>query len=303
MYREPTRPGKPLSVIQAEQRNMAQLKNLGLPWVFIEPTRLHKVRVPHKGRKFKHQETFENLGAGDLAFLGNANVEMDEEDIKTLLASVNMENDYTRDIDSAPTSERPKKPLTPPLVLSKSISNNVLQTTSREMPASEDEDLMSGRDKGAAIDLFDQLSDDNDNEEKGSKSSSRELGQEDAKKIIMDNLTQAREKLQAEESLQIRAFGFADIPKENEQADKEIITPGKRKLRNFVDSISQIPKQPTAINEAHEKLKTKFDETQDKLKHCEGIPRFLAYLEENNQPIPDVFKNIKPAKRAKSNIK
>ncbi|EAX97921.1 hypothetical protein TVAG_032930 [Trichomonas vaginalis G3] len=303
MYREPTRPGKPLSVLQAEQRNWAQLKNFGLPWVFIEPTRIHKVRIPHKGKKYKNQETFENLGAGDLAFLGNANVEMNEDDIKTLLQSVNMENDYERDIDTAPTSQRSRKVTTPPLLLSKSISNNILQTSSPKGPATDDEDLMSGRDQGNSNNIFDDFDDDKEEGDSKSEASSRELAQEDAKKIIMENLTKAREQQQAEESLGIKAFSFASIPKESEQAKDEIITPGKRKLKNFVDSISTISKEPTAINEAHQKLKPKFDETQDRLKQCEGVPRFLAYLEENHQPIPDVFKNITPAKQSKSSVK
>ena len=114
MFQEPTKPAKPLSVIQAEQRAMSQLKNLNVPWVFIQPTRIKKVKVPKPKRRYKNQETFERLGADDLAFLGNANVDLSDEDIKTLLRSVqNNEIDFNSPQTSKTATPR-KSALTPP---------------------------------------------------------------------------------------------------------------------------------------------------------------------------------------------
>ena len=332
MFQEPTKPAKPLSVVQAEQRTLSQLKNLGVPWVFIQPTRIKKVKVPKQKRRYRNQETFEKLGADDLAFLGNANVDLSEDDIKTLLQSV--QNDDI-DFNSPEISKTPsprKSALTPPEKETKipsPINSNRYQTkiislTDDEMD--DDEELFSAR--GESFDTASNLFGEDPDLSIPQTNTSRQKSiinneTQTMKNLIMQNLTKKREEeVRNKDETKIKPFVLitpddkgsiyvnhnSESKSPDSQRDDEFenaydIPSGRKKLLNLMDNISSVGKEPSLLQQAEMRLKPQFDETREKLQYSVGAARFRQFCEETYGKAPDILADLDLSKaKAKSSL-
>ena len=332
MFQEPTKPAKPLSVVQAEQRTLSQLKNLGVPWVFIQPTRIKKVKVPKQKRRYKNQETFEKLGADDLAFLGNANVDLTEDDIKTLLQSVQNDDIDFNSAESSKTTTPRKSARTPPEKETKipsPINSNRPKIISLTDDEIEDEDeLFSAR--GSSDDIGADLFGEDPKFSVRQSNTSRQKTvayneQQTMKNLIMQNLTKKREDEERnKDETKIKPFVLItpddcgsvfdnhnnnnNSSFDNNNGDDEFqnvydIPTGRKKLLNLMDNISSVGREPSVLQQAEMKLKPQFDETREKLQYSVGAARFRQFCEETYGKAPDVLADLDLSKaKAKSSL-
>ena len=77
--------------LQAELRKEQNLKYMGLPWVFVQPTRLKSVKIPHSKNNNK-QKTFNDGDDGLFSFLGNTDIPFSEEEIQLMKRSMQKHN-------------------------------------------------------------------------------------------------------------------------------------------------------------------------------------------------------------------
>ena len=319
MYQEPTRPAKPLSVIQAEQRNLSNLKNLGVPWVFIQPTRIKKVKIPQNRKRCKNHETFERLGADDLAFLGNAGIELSEAEIKTMVKSYKGTDEdiyasqssdlltksssaFASDDENFVIDETPKQE--PKEDLNKILVNVIKPQVTPEND--DDYGLFSGREeKDNTPDIFMEDVKLKVTESRGNLVLIQEDRSEIVKNIIMDNLKQANDK-KAKETKNLKFFSFEENNAGNSNDQPSIfdddsddyscrthsaseVSSGRKKLINFVDSISSVQKAPSVVQKVEKMYKDELDLAKEKLSVLPGVAKFKKFCQETYGKVPEVL--------------
>jgi len=288
MYQNPGH--RNLAVMQAEQRKIGQLKNMGVPWVFVEPTRLKTVRIPKSNnRKYKNQETFDQLGADEIAFLGDSSVALSKEEISLVMESVKSSQRQFIEPDPSqiifPVKKQEEK--TP-------NSSKVSPLSSPEKEVEVEEYLVSSRSAGESIDFSKKLTEDIDSEQvvESMRSSTPDISTECVKTLIMTSIhDDSVTEIKKPREFQIKPFkAKINDSGEIEEARNELPN-GRKRLISVVESLSPINNEERAIFYAEQKMKKEREMQEETMRKCVGASRFKEYLEKNQQKIPDSLSN------------
>lgn len=296
-----------LALRKAEQKRLNNLKNMNLPWVFVEPTRLKSVKVP-KARKSLNY--YEGLDDDDLEFLGNSKIPLTKDDIRILRLSLHGEQisatdtaqDFNDTLDEAKHSRKKR------LLIKDSkphdFENNDLEKNDQNLKLDaikeeNEENIISSRSNGNAIDdLF--ASDDDKPKKLQDEEEQMEVEAETVKNIIMDAVKEREEaskwkkkKIESNRPITFYSYDVEKVTSEGQTVIKERITKGRRKLLSAISNSSSIKHEEDSITYAKSKFEKENALKRAALEKCFGAKHFKEYLEKQNSEIPQLLLNVK----------
>lgn len=296
-----------LALRKAEQKRLNNLKNMNLPWVFVEPTRLKSVKVP-KARKSLNY--YEGLDDDDLEFLGNSKIPLTKDDIRILRLSLHGEQisaadtaqDFNDTLDEAKNSR--KKRLLIKDSKPNDFENNDLEKNDQNLKLDaikeeNEENIISSRSNGNAIDdLF--ASDDDKPKKLQEEEEQMEVEAETVKNIIMDAVKEREEaskwkkkKIESNRPITFYSYDVEKVTPEGQTVIKERITKGRRKLLSAISNSSSIKHEEDSITYAKSKFEKENTLKRAALEKCFGAKHFKEYLEKQNSEIPQLLLNVK----------
>lgn len=292
------------AIRKAEQRKLNSLKNMNLPWVFVEPTRLKSVKIPKSRKPLNY---YEGLDDEDLEFLGNSKIPFTKDDIQILQQSLHGENKSATDHDQIlyDNFDESQKLQEDQSINSSRQNYNNLEHKDTAKPdqdlnlntidEEDSEELVSSRSNGKAVDdLF--ASDDDKPKKIQEEEDKIEIEAETVKNIIMDAVKEREEasklKKKKIESNHPLSFFSYKTDKTNRTVAKEKLTLGRRKLLSAISSSSPLKHEEDSLTYARNKFEKENNLKRAALEKCFGTKHFKDYLERQNAEIPQLLLNI-----------
>lgn len=291
--------------LQKEQRKLDSLKNIGVSWVFIQPTRIKNVKISNNMKKIhKNQETFERLGAQDISFLGESSIQFSDSEIKLIMNSMNNKDTIiTTDDDISSKNEIDK---------TETASSNMdfveKSTTEETNPIKNedsgrfDDELISSRiyEDFFDMDFNEKVEEETECTESNDDNKSESVITEEDRKLIVRNYTDSEcKQKERSETRKIKIFEFNEIPTSNKILKDEKISLGRKKLLIAIEQSSSIRCELNSVQLAEINNSKKINEYKSVMSNSAGVMMFKQYLEQQNLPIPKELKNLKFTEAAK----
>ena len=292
---------------KAEERKLNSLKNINLPWVFVEPTRIKSVKIPKPKRT---QNNFEELDQHGLEFLGNSKIPFSHEDISILQRSLNSSNESkpVQNNEFFNAFESIKKRHEENL-LKRQTSTHVEQIpetetletmrTRRIMNEVEEEKISTPRSREDVFDDLFESDDDNQKTKNQEEEEQMEAEAETVKSIIMGAMqdraeAEKRKKKQTETSHPVSLFDFEvqQTTPNNHILVKERVTQGRRKLLSAIANSSSLRNEESSLAYAKKKMRKEAVATKSSLQKCFGAKHFLDYLNKQNVEVPKIMTEL-----------
>lgn len=291
-----------LALRKAEQKKLNSLKNVNLPWVFVEPTRIKSVKVPKSRKPLNY---YEDLDDEDLEFLGNSKVPFTKDDIKILQQSIHRENILADEQDQDEIIKKSHENYSfnedkqnSNMNEEKDIEKNDQNLNLNDVNEEIDEEIVTSRSSGRATD--DLFASDDDKPKKSNREEEKiEVEVETVKNIIMDA---AKERAEAEKLQQRKvelnrpisffSYKIGKTTPEGKESAKERMTLGRRKLLSAISTSSSLKHEEDSLTYARNKFEKENNLKRAALEKCFGARHFKEYLVKQNAEIPKILLNV-----------
>lgn len=293
-----------LAIRKAEQKKLSSLKNMNMPWIFVEPTRLKTVKVP-KARKTLNY--YEDLDDDDLEFLGNSKIPFTKDDIQILQQSLHGDKVSATEHEQKTNSSFDN--IDENIIVlnedqnSKLFDNKDLERISQnyipeDINEENEEDIVTSRSNEDAIDNL--FASDNDKPTKFQEEEEKmEIETETVKSIIMTAVKEREEaakwktkKIDSNRPISFFSYDVNKMEQEGQRVVKEKMTKGRRKLLSAIHNSSPLKHEKDSITYAKNKFEKENNLKRAALEKCFGAKHFKEYLKKQNVEIPQILLNI-----------
>ena len=292
--------------LQAELRKEQNLKYMGLPWVFVQPTRLKSVKIPHSKNNNK-QKTFNDGEDGLFSFLGDTDISFSEDEIKLMKHSMKSNGKQGTINDSIPSQSSLDLFVNADLKEAKSGKESPKPKKNYQEPEIDHDEIYSAREMNLDFTDFDSTNSPNLSPSP-SMPTNVTIEPASMKSMIQDALiTQETVKEQFAGKVKLSNFAMNSIPpndpNENTQSENEKGRNGLRETKKAVQGspkparkrlLQAIQSQASDLNDISysQGLQENKDKVQKQFAESLGAQLFKQYIEKKNEKIPESLMNI-----------